>query len=291
MSREGHERDQKSICYALAKHKDLKGLACDCVGFANASGGAILLGIEDKQTEPPTGQRIDDALIDTIRKRIPQITVNVSAVPQKRTAPNGGEYVEIRIAGNQQSIAATSDGRSFLRVADETKRLMPDDLGRLLTDRNSLVWELSVVRKVPANRRDPEKSSAFLVQVRASDRVSAFVKSKSDDELFHHYLFVNDGHLTNLGILWVGRREDRAALLHAPIIQCIKYDERERKVRKWLWDDYSLNPQELIQAVWNEVPDWRESYELPDGLFRKNVPHYDEVVVRELLANALAHRP
>jgi ATP-dependent DNA helicase RecG len=30
---------------------------------------------------------------------------------------------------------------------------------------------------------------------------------------------------------------------------------------------------------------------LPDGLFRKTVPHYDEVVVRELLANALVHRP
>jgi ATP-dependent DNA helicase RecG len=48
---------------------------------------------------------------------------------------------------------------------------------------------------------------------------------------------------------------------------------------------------ELIETVWREVPDWKEFYELPDGLFRKSVPHYDEVVVRELLANALAHRP
>jgi len=39
------------------------------------------------------------------------------------------------------------------------------------------------------------------------------------------------------------------------------------------------------------VPDWRETYELPDGLYRKEVPHFDEVVIRELLANALAHRP
>lgn len=52
-----------------------------------------------------------------------------------------------------------------------------------------------------------------------------------------------------------------------------------------------LNPYELIEAVWNEVPDWRESYELPDGMFRKNVPHYPEKVIRELLANALVHRP
>jgi ATP-dependent DNA helicase RecG len=62
-------------------------------------------------------------------------------------------------------------------------------------------------------------------------------------------------------------------------------------VRKQVWNDFSLNPLELIEAVWREVPDWKEFYELPDGLFRKSVPHYDEVVVRELLANALAHRP
>lgn len=48
---------------------------------------------------------------------------------------------------------------------------------------------------------------------------------------------------------------------------------------------------ELIEAVWREVPDFRERYELPDGLFRQHVPLYDEIVVRELLVNALAHRP
>jgi ATP-dependent DNA helicase RecG len=92
-------------------------------------------------------------------------------------------------------------------------------------------------------------------------------------------------------VLWVGLREDRAALQYAPLVQCIKYDERDQKSRKWLWADYDLNPLELINAVWRDVPDWQESYELPDGLLRKSVPHYDEVVVRELLANALVHRP
>ena len=291
MSREGHEFDQKSIRYALDKHKSLDGLACDCVGFANASGGTIALGIEDGDCEPPAGQKPDPLLVDSIRKRIPQITVNVSVAPQLIEAKNGGSYVEIRITGNQQSIAAMSDGRYFLRVSDETKRLMPDDLGRLMTDRNSLVWELSVDRKIPATRHDQGKLVDFAAQIRASDRVNAHVRSKTDQELLDHYLFVKDGFLTNLGVLWIGLREDRAALLHAPIIQCIKFDESDRKVRKWVWDDYSLNPQEMIQAVWDEIPDWKYSDEFPSGLFRKTVPHYDEVVVRELLANAFVHRP
>jgi ATP-dependent DNA helicase RecG len=37
--------------------------------------------------------------------------------------------------------------------------------------------------------------------------------------------------------------------------------------------------------------DFREWYELPDGLYRQCVPAYDEIVVRELLVNALVHRP
>ncbi len=47
MSAESQSLDQKSLRYALGKHEDADGLACDCVGFANAAGGTILLGIED----------------------------------------------------------------------------------------------------------------------------------------------------------------------------------------------------------------------------------------------------
>lgn len=291
MGTEGQTLDQKSLRYALGKHEDANGLACDCVGFANAAGGTILLGIEDGQDEPPASQRVADDVPDRLRKRLAHITVNVGVTVRKVAAKNGGEFVEIQVFHNAQSIAATSGGRYFIRVSDETRRLLPDDLGRLMAEKNSFVWELQTTRHIPAPTCDSEKFADFVKRVRASDRVSEFVKDKADEELLEHYLFVRSGLLTNLGILWIGRREDRAALLYAPEIQCIKYDERGRKVRKQVWNDYSLNPLELIEAVWREVPDWKESYELPDGLFRKTVPHYDEVVVRELLANALVHRP
>jgi ATP-dependent DNA helicase RecG len=44
---------------------------------------------------------------------------------------------------------------------------------------------------------------------------------------------------------------------------------------------------ELIDAVWKTVPDFREEYEMTSGLFRDKVPAYDEIVVRELVVNAL----
>lgn len=291
MTAEDQTFDQKSLRYALGKHEKADALACDCVGFANAMGGIIVLGIEDGRNEPAARQRVPDDLPDRLRKRLAQITVNVALTTRKVVADNGGESVEIRVIRSDQSIAATSDGRYFIRVSDETRRLMPDDLGRLMVEKNSFVWELQTTRRIPQNTYDVSKLEDFGRRVRTSERISEFVKGKSDEELLEHYLFVRSGHLTNLGILWIGRREDRAALLYAPEIQCIKFDERGRKVRKHVWNDFSLNPLELIEAVWREVPDWKEFYELPDGLFRKTVPHYDEIVVRELLANALVHRP
>jgi ATP-dependent DNA helicase RecG len=63
------------------------------------------------------------------------------------------------------------------------------------------------------------------------------------------------------------------------------------EIWKELWNDHALSPMELIDAVWKTVPDFREEYEIPSGLFRDKVPAYDEIVVRELVVNALVHRP
>ncbi|HQW20720.1 MAG TPA: ATP-binding protein, partial [Rhodocyclaceae bacterium] len=68
-------------------------------------------------------------------------------------------------------------------------------------------------------------------------------------------------------------------------------DEQGQKINKWVWDDCELSPIELVDAIWREVPDFRESYEVAEGLYRRSVPAYDEKVVRELLVNALVHRP
>ncbi|MCX5796866.1 MAG: ATP-dependent DNA helicase [Elusimicrobia bacterium] len=290
MPDENQTFERKSLRYALGKQDEADGLACDCVGLANARGGLILLGLENDQDQPPAAQRVPDDLPEFLRKRIPQITVNVGLEVRKARADNGGEFIAIQVCRNQQTIASTTDGRYFLRVCDQTRRLLPDDLGRLMADKNSFVWELQA-SKARQSAIDRTKLDDFLGRVHASDRVSAFVTKKSEAELLEYYLFAKNGLLTNLGVLWIGRREDRASLLHAPAIQFIKFDERERKVRKLVWDDFSLNPLELIEAVWRDVPDWQESYEFPDGLFRKTVPHFEEAVVRELLANALVHRP
>ena len=100
MSTENQTCDQKSLRYALGRHEDADGLACDCVGFANALGGTILVGIEDGDEEPSASQRVPDDFAERLRKRIAQITINVGVAARKVIAENGGEYVEIQTFRN-----------------------------------------------------------------------------------------------------------------------------------------------------------------------------------------------
>jgi len=290
MASEGTEFDQKSLKSLTRSHPDWDGLACDCVAFANARGGCLRIGIEDGDDQPPAHQRVPESLMDQVRKRVQQVTVNATISVNKAVADNGGQFIELRVL-RTAGIAGTSDGRYFIRVADETKPLMPDELQRLLNDKSAFVWEAQVSQSIPRQHADEGKRAAFLRSIRESGRVSSFVKGKSDEELLAYYLLTRGKFLTNLGVLWIGRREDRATLPNAPVVQFLKFDETGAKVNKLVWDDFSRNPMDLIEAIWTEVPDWRESYEFPDGLFRTQVPHFDEVVVRELLANALVHRP
>lgn len=290
MSQEGQLLDKKSLRFVTGKTADWDSLAKHCIAFTNAQGGQLQIGIEDDDDLPPVEQRIDPALPDLIRRKVGERTVNVNVLPEIRRADNGAEYIDLRIP-RSMAVASTPDGHYFLRVADESKPVVGDDVMRLAAERSALPWETQTTLHVSRSDTDPQKLATFVAGIRASDRVKESVKEKTEGELLDHYLLAYGEWLTNLGILCVGRRQDRARLGTAPVIQFIKYDELGKKVNKIAWDDFSQTPMELIEAVWREVPDFRERYELPDGLFRQHVPLYDEIVVRELLVNALAHRP
>lgn len=290
MSLEGQLLDRKSLRAVTGRTADWSELAKDCVAFANATGGSLLLGMEDGQELPAPDQVIPPDMADTVRRKLAERTVNVTVLPQVVAAANGGQYLELRIP-RASAVASTTDGRYFLRVADQSRPVTGDDVMRLATERSAQPWEAGAALRIPRQEADPAKRGGLLEALRDSDRVKPSVREKTDDELLDHYQLAQGELLTNLGILCIGRQHHRAQLTTAPVIQFIKYDELGQKINKLVWDDHTLSPIELIEAVWAEVPDFRERYELPDGLYRQNVPAFDEIVVRELLVNALVHRP
>lgn len=289
-SPESHHLDRKSLRKVKGSTADFPELAQDCVAFANGAGGTLLVGVEDGAVAPPASQLVEPELLDRIRKRIGELTVNVQVLPELKRHENGGEYVLVTVP-RAVGVASTSDGRYFVRIGDTCCPVVGDDVLRLASERPATPWESMTSLGVSRADVDATKVALLGTALRASDRVKGSVKEKTDAELLVHYGLCDERMLTNLGVLLVGRVVDRGRLGTAPIVQAIKYDEQGTKVAKWSWDDHHLSPIELVDAIWSEIPDFRESYELPDGMFRTKLPAFEEVVVRELLVNALVHRP
>jgi ATP-dependent DNA helicase RecG len=289
--KENKNTDHKSLRFLKGTKTDWDELAKDCVCFANGSGGVILIGIEDGHELPPANQKIKDRNTpDFIQKNIAHRTINVGIAVTIESAENNSEYIRLEVFRNAQTIASTTDGRYYIRVHDECNPIPPDEMARLAADKNAFVWEEQITKRVPANRYDDKMRQNFLNDIRRSARVSDFIKEMTDEEILDYYFFQKQGYLTNLGILWIGNRQDRASLLYPPSIQVLRYNENEEKVWKLLLDDSFRNPKQLLNSVLNDVPDWQESIEVSEGMFRKNIQFFPLEVVRELVVNALVHR-
>jgi ATP-dependent DNA helicase RecG len=289
MTHEDQYTDLKSLRMITGKTADWDAVARACVCFANGAGGRLLIGIEDDKTLPPAGQVVPLDLLDRLRKRVGELTVNVQALPSVHRTPNGDEFIEL-LVDRSPNVASTSDGRYFLRVGDTCQPVLGDDVLRLANERPGRPWE-TMDSGVPLSTANAKKLADFIQGIHASNRVKASVKEKGTDELLVHYGLAQSNMLTRLGVLLLGSALDRRALGTGPLVQALKYDEQGQKVNKWVWDDCALSPIELVDAIWREVPEFRESYEVAEGMFRRHVPAYDEKVVRELLVNALVHRP
>jgi len=290
MDIENQKIDYKSIRKIRSGDKGFKELAVSCVAFANAQGGTLYIGIEDKSLVPLAEQTVtEDEINDTV-SRLHSLCFNVSLTSSGLIKhENGGEYFKIIVAPSIKSIATTSDGKIYLRIADKCEPVRNEDIQRLSIEKGAYQWELLATRfslsDIPV-----ENVKRFANDIRESDRVKDHVKQMSDLEIMEHYNLIDGEIVTNLGILWLGNAKQRSRISFPITVQYIVYNHLEQKVRKIEWHDNVLNPKELLLAIESEATELSYSYEFPDGLFRKQIRHYHPKVLRELLLNAFAHK-
>ncbi|GAB4261384.1 MAG: hypothetical protein Kow0027_28900 [Saprospiraceae bacterium] len=289
---ENKTQEFKSLRKAIGPKSDVPSLAETCVCFANAQGGELIIGIEDKCEAPPPDQKIDVAEMNKVVSRIRDLTNGVGIVnPTKHQHENGGEYFSFRILPSTRTIATTSSGKVFIRITDHCYPVGSDELTDLAAEKNAFQWELAVVQKVKFEHADPVQIDFFIKKIRTSERVSDFVKEKSDREILEFYQMINEeGYLTNLGVLWLGTPAQRARLSYPITFQYLVYNERGEKIRYKKWHFHLHNPMELLLEIEKEAIELTYSSELPNGLFRTSVRNYPKEVIRELLVNAFAHK-
>jgi ATP-dependent DNA helicase RecG len=290
LEEENHNIEYKSLDKTEGAAK-LRELARECVCFANAQGGTLFIGLDDKTKEPPITQKISQEKINKTLKALRGFTNSVGlAEPEHMVHKNGGEYFSFRVLPSLKTVAMTSDGKVGIRIGEECVPVDSQSLTQLVSEKGDFQWELVRHSKIALDHLPPENIGKFIENIRSSDKVSEFIKQLDNNALLEHFRLVDEGAVTNLGLLWLGNHLQRSKVSYPITVQYIVYDKNEEKVRKEEWHFNQLNPKELLLDIESKATELKYFYELPKGLFREKIPQYHPDVIRELLVNAFVHK-
>lgn len=290
--RENSNLEFKSLKKAIGTKSDVESLAETCVCFANAQGGIIIIGVEDKDSEPPEGQKVNIEEMNKVVSRLRSLTDGVGLVnPEIKIHSNGSEYFEIKILPSSRTIATTTSGKVLIRISDNCYSVRSEELTDLAAEKNAFQWELVVAQKIILSQADAEQVVFFLSNIKKSEKVSDFIKLKADGEILEFYQLLSpEGFLTNLGVLWLGTPTQRARLSYPITFQYLVYNEKEEKIREKKYHFHQFNPMQLLLEIEKEAVELTYAHQLNNGLFRDTIRNYPKEVIRELLINSIAHK-
>ena len=281
----------KSILKIRSGDKVFATLAVTCVALANARGGQIFIGYNDKTKSQEPGVKISDNEVNETMTKLRSRCFNVfMTASDVITNENGDQHFIINVSPSLKSIASTSDGKLYMRVGDKCEPVHGEDIQRLASEKQALQWELICTKQARLTDVPKKKFASFCDKIRRSPRVGDHIKQMTDWEIAENFNLVTDGYLTYLGILWLGNAAQRSRICYPITVQYIVYDKKEQKIRKVDWYDNLLDPEEMLLDIEKQAIELTYSYEYTNGLFRKQVRHYHPKVIRELLVNAFAHK-
>lgn len=139
--------EYKSIQKIRSGDKGFKELAGTCVALANAQGGQIYIGIDNKTLTVGTNQSIttqeqNDA-VSKLRSLCFSVAIASSEILEDE---EGSQYFIITVFPSTKTIASTSDGKLFIRIVDKCEPVRSEDIQRLAEEKGAYQWEINTTK-------------------------------------------------------------------------------------------------------------------------------------------------
>lgn len=274
-------------------------LARDIVAFANFKGGFIFFGIEDKTKEiNPEFSWDNQKTFDLIRQINDRTFPSITLQAHKLTV-NNCDLLVLEIPFTKQ-MHRTGKGEYLIRCNDGNRAIEPYELATIQAEKDLIIydqkiWDLSF-SSFQTDRngypipgwQDLERTRNLFEKIYKEKPLSPYLKTTSVE--FAETLGLVKEHNekfypTTTGILFIGNQK---ALKELPYNQ-IKYI-RYYEDGTYTPFEYSGNIIDMADACFAQLKSEIRVREFHFGLFREYIEDYPEVVLRELLINAIAHR-
>lgn len=261
-------------------------MARDVVAFANLKGGFLFVGIVDITKEINPDFKYDNQKVFDLIKQIQDRTFPTITLIPHTIKVNEHDLLLLEIPFSNQ-MHRTSRGEFLIRSNDGNRPIEPYEMSTILAEKGMIVYDQQTW-KVGSDWIDKKRLALLRDLIEAKNSESPYL-DKTDEDFMDSLGMTqenNDSILpTTTGLLFIGN--DRA-LRELPYYQ-VKYIHyfSDGTYRPY---EYKGNIVEVAKACFNQLKAEIKQKEFVFGLFREYVEDYSEIVIRELLINALAHR-
>ena len=251
--------------------------------FANADGGTLYIGINDK------GEAVGVDNIKKLMEDLPNKVMNtfVIAVDVKVGEENGKQFVEMTVL--KSNIAISYHGNFYTRSGSTTQELKGGALQRLLLKANNISWDEIGIDNATFDDIDAETVARFVVRATEYNRLPLGINSSNMRQLFQNLKLLNrEGNMTRAAVLLFGKEPTR-------FFSCATF-----KIGRFRGTDPTdLIIQDKIEGnlftMFEQVIDFLKSKYLLSpisyqGMQRVETLEIPDRAIREAILNALIHK-
>ena len=260
--------------------------AKDVVAFANNKGGFLFIGIVDGTKEINKDFVYNkEKVYDLIRQIQDRTEPSITLIPHKINV-EGKDLLVLEVPFSTQ-LHRTSRGEFLIRSNDGNRAIEPYEMATIMSEKGLIVYDQQSWR-ISGEWLDEKRLSNLRDMIAAKNAESPYLNKSLDDFLDSLGMTREEGDETlptTTGLLFVG---NQTALRELPFyeVRYIHYFE-DGTYKPY---EFKGNIIEVAKACFNQLKAEIKQKEYIFGLFREYVEDYSEIVIRELLINALAHR-
>lgn len=259
------------------------------VAFANASGGKLVIGIEDDGEvtgfDYEGAQNVEDYEQIHLTSCTPGPSVHVERIPVVTSSGSDDFILVIEVEPSpDRVICRRNDKKVFLRQGDKSVELDREQVIRLEYDKNQRHFEDEIADRSSIEDVDPEVLARYKADIGTD---------LPDEQVLRSRGFLVNGHLTNAGVLIFAKNPTR--FIPCARVRVIRFDGNKMQtgrrlniVKERTFDGPLPKAIEGAKAMISEQ--LREFQYLGDDGRFKVIPEYPEFAWFEGLVNAVTHR-
>lgn len=255
-----------------------------CIAFANELGGKLVLGVTDVIPREvvgtsafPNREDIKQKIFDTLRFRVEveQLTLDNTRV------------LVFSIPSRPLGTPLHLNGRYLMRSGESLVAMSPDQLQRIFSE-TRLDYSAEICPGTDLDDLDPSAMEVFRNRWHKKTNNHAILEM-TDQQLLEDSELSIDGKLTFAALILLGTK--KALGIHLAQSEVImEYRGTEGQIAASQRYEFRQGFLIFHEELWNLINNRNEVVSIRDGLFRYEIPTFNEDAVREAVLNAICHR-